>query len=57
MEMFHVLSVYDAINKRKIKFLYIVMLSKNALCVMCREYAENELQRQWITVIILILFS
>jgi len=24
---------------------------------MCREYAENELQRQWIAVIILILFS
>ena len=26
-------------------------------CVMCCEYAENELQRQWIAVITLILFS
>jgi len=27
------------------------------LYIMCCEYAENELQRQWIGVIILILFS
>ena len=31
--------------------------SEIKLYVMCREYAENELQRQRIAVIILILFS
>jgi len=43
MEMFHVLSVYDAINKRKIKFPHDIMSSTNALCKMCRGYAESEL--------------
>jgi len=45
MEMFHVLSVYDAINKRIIKFLQNIMSSTNALCEMCCEYAENEVRR------------
>jgi len=44
MEMFHVLCVYDAINKCKIKFVCNILSSTNALCRMCCEYAENELQ-------------
>jgi len=39
------------------KFLYNIILSINAMCKMCRKYAENELQAQWSVVSILILFS
>jgi len=56
MEMFHIVSVYDAI-KCKIKFLHNIMSSANALRIMCCEYAENEPQGLRIVVIILILFS
>jgi len=43
--MFHVFNIYEATNKHKIKFLHKIMSSTNAVCIMCREYAENELQR------------
>ena len=38
--MFHVPNTYDAITKRKIQFLHN-MLSTNALCKICSEYAKK----------------
>ena len=40
MEMFNV----QTITKRKCKFLSNIMLSKDVLCELCREFAEKELE-------------
>jgi len=52
---------YDSQNPQyqqhlKLNFMHIYD-GEIKLYMMCREYAENELQKQWTAVIILILFS
>jgi len=44
MEMFNVQNPHYTITKRKCKFLYNMMSSKNVLCELCREFAEKELE-------------
>jgi len=41
MQIFHVDDTHDATDKSTMKFLHNIMLSTNALCRMCREYAET----------------
>jgi len=44
METFNVQNPHYNITKRKCKFLSNIMSSKNALCELCREFAEKELE-------------